>query len=1450
MQRTSKPDGLDLPSPQLQRNHSLSSDLTPSISGSSLSSPPSISPDPAYIAASAASQIVGSDRAERGPEWFGGLRQGIVVDTAVVSPGSLVLVNTFLDQLLFSFLASSRSTSIASLRPAILDVLKPRLGKEAIDGADEELQGYLAGGDAEELLAFHSGQEFKGEYNLNLIWRRTRLRCMVYTRLGDMEEEDEEMYLEREHEGDPNDGRPRLSRDLGSVSPAAAIFLTSILEFLGEHALLVAGEAAHHRMQSRQLPIDDSRTVVVEECDMEKLAFNTTLGRLWRSWRKRARSSSLLSPRPMSRGIQRHKSGSLSAGDSASRSTSISEEKESGYFDPTRGPSVAQILHQNEEPSQENREKGDELPEEPDFSDFGADASSSGSRTSNRPRPRSMIEYQRAASLSAAVALARNTTQASDRSGSAGDQARPTQQRQRSSSMPDKHKLYISPVDEASTAPTGGPDSVVRNGDQVTAEKEMPKSADDARTVPELSKSNPIVSTMYDGAISQGTEPLPDTMAERNNRGISTYTESSNYTDEYDHELAPQALNLKKAADDVSAEPRASLDSTLTSHDTFDLGEVVSVGHPGGSAQDLVGKENISEENGCLPGGPVHQPSAGTESDRQYAGNFANLATLQGHQLRTYDESGQAVKRDIPVLYEVSSNEDVIYDPAASIRTSTALGDEGEVITPTPAEDWVGSPPLGLPPLTPLRESKNAAHETSHKASSSAPSYDATSKPDGFVPTHGYNGSDGSRNASSSSSFHQGQPMTAVSRLVDIRSPPLAVNTGTERAAVQRVSPSPATPLSANGRTSTSSNRPVTSGSTHSQMSSKIKGMMGRESGDLIRQPIPKRTSSDGSGSCIITPNKEQDFEQLINSDETVRYTLTPQNMREMEVWLGFNVEFLSANCLKAPESPRWQAHSRSETAELADFLHNSAPAVVEPDRPSNSRSSTKLKGLSLRSNPSNSTSPTAPTHGLSSSPDNVRAQTKPIPKSPNPRTSGVLPRDPITNDYSLRDFADFIRSTGPDTPAKALPKAILSNTKHPRPTSSSSPAAGAGIGKPFPNKITKPNPVVDPPKKAEAQLPKRTTSKLQAREPIGTNKNATSDLADFFRSGPVGTQVDGSSASQRPPAVSQRTVSTNGSASGRIREALNSGSSIGTTQDSLTASHFTQSSTNSRTGLLDSSNRAPTVNAASVSRNIKKQPARNDDPPEPARAQRGVRDPYAIDSDDEIEGGNGASQAPPAHEEESLSDFLRNYTPSPPSTATRTSPPVLNGAPKPAKQSGPTMRERLARNTAVLSDHHPLPPKAPEKPPTSKSPPQSIEIRRSTQRTNSETSFKPPTQNNIIRGRSTENVPQLRPINPRVTSPHLISQTGTKKDSYRPTQPTSAKHVDRGPRKQLQAREEHGVLGGGPRSGGLSDLAEFLRDTEPPAPSGPVGRGKVTSPVKEKEESTFGRMFGRRRRA
>lgn len=234
---------------------------------------PPVSPEPAYIAAAAAANVATSEIAN---EFHVDLPEG-----ASISPGSLHLLNTFLDRLLFNFLSYARCTTLSALRIGVSEVLRPRLAREAIAGADAELEEYL-GGDVDELDSMDD-QKAGGAWDINTAWKRARLRCMLYTRLGDMEEDEEEMFLQQENlqEGLPG----------SEMQAAVAIFLTSILEYIGEHALTVSAQAAYKRHETKA-SIESIRLprVIVEEIDMEKNALNSLLGRLWRSWRASLRS--------------------------------------------------------------------------------------------------------------------------------------------------------------------------------------------------------------------------------------------------------------------------------------------------------------------------------------------------------------------------------------------------------------------------------------------------------------------------------------------------------------------------------------------------------------------------------------------------------------------------------------------------------------------------------------------------------------------------------------------------------------------------------------------------------------------------------------------------------------------------------------------------------------------------------------------------------------------------------------------------------------------------------------------------------------------------------------------------------------------------------------------------------------------------------------------------------
>jgi hypothetical protein len=258
----------------------------PMFSKSILSPPPTVSPDPVYISSSAASQWVSAELDD---------------DDLSVSEPALSLLNSFLDQVLFSFLSTARSTRLPQLRQAIPEVLKPRLGKEAMASADEELREYLGDGDDEELSDFYDAQEPATEFDLDLAWKLARLRCMVYTRLGDLEEEDALEIIESEQLDKRGAQQRRFSSSSSNITPAGAIFLTSIIEYLGEQALYHAGMFAQTRTSNVHpqahegsadtagFPPRSSRNTI-EEIDVRRLGSEGPLARIWRNWRRPVRS--------------------------------------------------------------------------------------------------------------------------------------------------------------------------------------------------------------------------------------------------------------------------------------------------------------------------------------------------------------------------------------------------------------------------------------------------------------------------------------------------------------------------------------------------------------------------------------------------------------------------------------------------------------------------------------------------------------------------------------------------------------------------------------------------------------------------------------------------------------------------------------------------------------------------------------------------------------------------------------------------------------------------------------------------------------------------------------------------------------------------------------------------------------------------------------------------------
>ncbi|OLL24861.1 hypothetical protein NEOLI_004888 [Neolecta irregularis DAH-3] len=192
--------------------------------------------DPAYISLTSARAIINLPGGSRSLE---------------INTASLRLINTFLDHLLYTFLVRSKSTGLPSLRAAIAKSLPAKLGTAAMAEAEAELRTYVGEEDTD------NGKEGLSDSEIEKVWKAARCKCMIYSTLGSCEESD----LPHSREGE--------------IAPPSAIYLTAILEFIGEHALMTVSRTA---------------VAIVEESDVERgLATDEMTSRMYRRWRKSER---------------------------------------------------------------------------------------------------------------------------------------------------------------------------------------------------------------------------------------------------------------------------------------------------------------------------------------------------------------------------------------------------------------------------------------------------------------------------------------------------------------------------------------------------------------------------------------------------------------------------------------------------------------------------------------------------------------------------------------------------------------------------------------------------------------------------------------------------------------------------------------------------------------------------------------------------------------------------------------------------------------------------------------------------------------------------------------------------------------------------------------------------------------------------------------------------------
>ncbi|UPX15235.1 D-lactate dehydrogenase (cytochrome) [Ascochyta rabiei] len=1159
MHRHTASDTGDMFSRRSSRALSFSSDRPSVASSVTFQMPTTVRPLPAYIAASVASQMVTDNHNAQ-------LRHADSeheeLENAIFSDQALSLLNGFLDHLLFAFLSTARSPSLAATRPAMSEVLKPRLAREAAEAADEELQGLLSGEDDDESFPIDSDRAID-RWDVEKVWKRTRLRIMVYTRLGEMEDEDEERYVQQERGlSMDEDG----DEEAGLVSWASAIFLTSVVEYIAEQTLLIAGQAAYARMASRSKKSQHDQDaddlalerLVIEEPDVEKIALNSALGRLWRTWRKRVRSSVLpLSP---NRGIRPNSSYASLHG----RRGSQAAADDSYYVEPTpisdRAPSETDIAANIPLPI--TARDIDEI-EVPGLARTYENAESSGTQTpvSSRPqRPSSVIVLASAENFRRRHNVERPTSMP-------GPEALPLVVPSRSR-MDEKEEGEENQLETPFETPmTSTFDRSPYIGDQNRIEPSLllhkgEGNAHDAMLAAALATSP------KDDQDQSGVEPDTPT---------SVMTTSS---DTYDVE--PKVLQSKRMSIGKSGPPgivrtfstrSSSLKSpreTPTATPTAPThAEARSYLDDHSEGEEIEGPQAIGvARTSDVPIRSSPTPSVEPWTER------AKVVSAQGGYVEV-----QPTPRSVPLRNTPTPDSKPII-PERSVARNDVLKRAGPNVGSAGLATLAGtaSPPRrrDATPPTSGRTSLPSLQEVEYCKPQQTVASEQTMRRNS--PTFS--------NRSRTQSPHlardvavamAGQQGSRHSTEETLRSPSAAAGSIVEKPGVKRV------------------------GSTSS-----------KKSGSISRLPNPRDSDPQLSRNLsgrMSEEDIERQFEELVQGKETVKYTLTPENMRALD------------------ESP-------------------AAVRKAEPERPSNPSVTVyprddahKDHAFGANALPTKSTSkgrvPGAPHHKPSPS---RKVITRP------------LAREPRVESESMRDFADFIRSTGPSPGQEKAVQPFVNISGN---GLKSADGSSASIGRKSSTKHLSSRNLDGP--------TARPRVNMEPRSPAGLS-TGNDDLIDFIRQGPP-NGPEGQPRIPRSVAPFRSTVDSDQFET-MLGDHGNVESAYGSKASTLDSQHSIQTS-NSKTGLIA----PPNVVQPAYSNTPQKLSGSMTSSSEPVitRTRRRIKDPYAIDFSDEDDEDEDqltalpASNKPPAPRQESLMDFLNEMEPPSAPSASKPQPFMLS---------------------------------------------------------------------------------------------------------------------------------------------------------------------------------------------
>ncbi|KAH7026281.1 uncharacterized protein B0I36DRAFT_365869 [Microdochium trichocladiopsis] len=1308
------------------RTQSVSSDRPSTIAHSLMSAPLSVSPEAAFVAASAASQIVTNDHDAHSETWYDQVGIEPSGETALVSTGALQLANNFIDHILFNIIATAKSTRLSDLRNAVGEVLKPKLAQDAINNADEELREYLGGGDIEDLEP-PAPSASPRDWDLELAWKRTRLRCMVYSSLGDMEEEDEDYYMEQEHLR--ADGDDILSE---TVSPAVAIFLTSILEFMGEQVLVVSGQAAFNRLRLKyekelrdgsRSPGEVADRIIVDELDMERVALDRTFGRLWRAWKKRIRSPTDQNfSRPFSRSSfgMSHARQDSSATDNLTSAALASAEAAlvSAEVDKTTTGGADEATHDVVEPTDIalplSPRDVDEI-EVPGLVCYSDDDLSDDEEYEfiQTPRPASMIIWP-----------ARHREYQNEDQATSND-IPPKVNKKPQSELDEPESGEVS--SRAKLAHSTIPDDTEETERDPSESKDVADGSEsilDNATLEGEATDQPalLVPTVDKSERSPQSRPRA-----RSQPGASRRRRISPVRVPAASTLESQEREVHASSEDHQ-EPAVVEDSAAAS---------VVTGDGPSDSHVSAGKALEAASVGAAIGGAVA------------AGNAVNSSTAESTRSGTeladeLDEEPQIMTSSRISVY--GAPEGVMPSPGIPVRSNSIRS----------------ARIIDVPSRSPTTRSRNSSVDTVERSASRGPPVTAAAASirSPRMPTPPIAEEPTTRYENGTSAVADSHDVTLLAAPPKRSRPPMSSGPQSSGSHPPPIKSTMSSPLAADQdarsansphmRKSPLPTLPERNASRPNYQAQTAKGSP--ESPKVPRQVTTEsppsasskfravRSAEESSASNNAAPARAQDvarnFEELIHSDQTLQYTLTPENMRDIsasstENSIGVGSKGRRSDEAKLVERSRSSSIQRSMSVTKPSGL-NSHP-VTEPG------SAGKLNGPVPRSG--------------QYSPTKTRSS-----------ASAQQARDARVPRESLQDFAAFIRSTGPPG-EPAAPQRVGTG--------------GSGNGY-----RQSSGPVTTSREASHGRTESANRIRQTARDAT-VSEGDSAELADFLRRGPPGATGSGARV-QRQGVTPRSAPDYDNHSNAPVR---NSQASTTITEASA------PSSLNSSTALLGRNK------PAQYSNNF------DDGDMMPQRKQRRVRDPYAIDfsdeeDDDELFDETPKPKAKPK-QEESLIDFLKNYEPPPEPVSAPVVPPTL-----PKKRSASNLMARLRSNGHSSSN--------------------SI---------SSKQSGKPSTEPRATNTAAPTVNRGYTPIT--VNIPPDSDKLGSFFDTPAPRAPQSSGRV---PMKRFEPRDAVSA------SSRTSDLAAFLRDSEPPPANLAMQRPGPPEP-QQSSSSGLSRVFDRRKK-